>query len=121
MNLDVLIPTTVGVLLLAVGAHNELQWRRRLWNHVALTGRVVGLHSDGDGGCFPEIEFEFAGRKKKFRSAYSIGPTPFVGDSVKIIAEPDGENAEYFTNKSRWYFTAIPVVTGLACIAIALF
>ena len=120
MNLNVILPITFGGLMLALGALNELQWRRRLWNHVLLTGRVVDVHSDGDGGCFPEIEYQSGGISKTFRSSFSIGRTPFVGESIEIVTNTDGENAEYFTNKSRWYFTIIPIIAGMVSIAIAL-
>src|SRR5690606_17905354 len=92
MNLDVILPTTIGILLLMVGAHNEFQWRRRFWNHVSLTGRVIDLHPDDEGGCYPEIEYEFLGQRKSFRSSYSIMPTPFIGESVKIVANHFGED-----------------------------
>jgi hypothetical protein len=120
MNLDVILPTTIGVLLLMVGAHNEFQWRRRLWNHVSLTGRVMDLHPDDEGDCYPEIEYEFLGQRKSFRSSYSIMPTPFIGESVKIVANHFGEDAEYLTKRTRWYFTTIPIVAGLASLAIGL-
>jgi hypothetical protein len=105
MNLNVILPTTIGVILLALGTHNELQWRHRFRNHVSLTGRVINLHPDDDGDCYPKIEYEFGGRQKRFRSSYSILPTPFIGETVKIVADHLGENAEYFTKKTRWYFT----------------
>lgn len=120
MNLDVILPTTIGVLLLALGFHNELQWRQRLWDHVTLTGSVVDLHPDDDGGCFPEIEYAFDGQLRRFRTAYSIPPNPFIGESVKIIADRNGENPEYFTKKTRWCFTVIPIVAGLVSLAIGL-
>ena len=120
MSLDVVLPTAIGVLLFALGLHNELQWRRRLRNHLSITGRVIDLHPDGDGDCYPEIEYEFCGQTRKFRSAYSIMPTPFIGETVMIIVDNVGENAEYFTIKTRWYFTLIPVVAGVVALAIGL-
>lgn len=120
MNLDVVIPLTIGGLLLALGSLNELLWHLRLWRHVKIDGRVVDLHADGDGGCFPEVEFEINGMKKQFWSAYSIGRTPFIGESVVVVADCHGENAERLTTGTRWCFTAIPIAAGAVAIGIAL-
>lgn len=120
MNLNVLIPNFIGALLLAIGVHNELQWRQRLRGHASIIGRVTHLHPDEDGDCYPEIEYSFGGETRRFRSNYSIGPTPFIGETVKVIVDSRGENAEYFTNKTRWYYTTIPIVAGVAALAIGL-
>ena len=118
MGLNVLLPIAIGGLLLGIGLRNELEWRRRLRHHLSITGRVIGLHPDDDGDCYPEIEYDFCGQTRKFRSAYSLLPTPFIGESVTIIVDNVGENAEYFTKKTRWYFTLIPIVAGVVALAI---
>lgn len=118
MTPEVLILTTLGILLLALGVHNEISWRRRLRDRVTVTGHVVDLVPDDDGDCFPEIEFEFGSQLRRFRSAYSLSPTPFIGEAVKVVTDCHGEDAEYLTTKTRWSFTVIPVVAGLIAILI---
>ena len=118
MNPEVIIPTTIGILLLALGAHNEISWRRRLWDCVTVTGRVVDLVPDDDGDCYPEIEYSLNSQLRRFRSAYSVSPTPYIGEAVKVFADVRGDNAEYYTKKTRWSFTVIPVVAGLIAVAI---
>ena len=121
MDLSVVLSCALGVVLLTLGAINEFQWRRRLWNHVSLTGRVVELYTDHGDSCYPEIEYEFQGQQKKFRSSFSMIATPAIGEKVRVVTDQYGDNAEYFTNQTRWYFTAIPIVAGLVALAIAFF
>ena len=84
MDIGFVLSSSLGAVLLVLGVHNEFQWRRRLWNHLTLTGRVVELHSDHEDSCYPEIEYEFQGQLKRFRSSFSMLPTPRIGESVRM-------------------------------------
>lgn len=98
MNLDIIFPT-IGVTLLLAGVLHEYQWRRRFQASVVSTGRVVDIHDDMDDGYFPEIEYTWGGDTKRFRSAYSFPPIPFIGTDVTIMVDTVRGSAEVYSSK----------------------
>lgn len=110
----------VGATLLFLGVVHELRWRRRSRNFEINDGRVIGIHIDDDESCFPEIEYMFDGKLKRFRSCYSFGPRPDIGTRVRIMVNAEDGDAELFTPNSRWTFTVVPILVGILSIGIAL-
>ena len=119
MNLEFIFPL-FGVVLLSLGAWHEYGWRRRLRTSIVDIGRVVDIHHDGDSGYFPEIEFTAGGDTKRFRSAYSIPPTPFIGTDVPILVDTARNDAEIYSSKTRWNATIIPIAGGLFFLIVGL-
>ncbi len=119
MNLDIVFPT-IGVVLLLFGVLHEYQWRRRIQTSVVCTGRVVDIHDDTDDGYFPEIEYTCGGDTKRFRSAYSIPPTPFIGSDVSVLVDTARGDAEVYNSKTRLSFTIVPIIGGLFFLIVGL-
>ncbi|MCS7468287.1 DUF3592 domain-containing protein [Stieleria sp. ICT_E10.1] len=119
MNLDIIFPI-IGVALLLFGVLHEYEWRRRIRTSVVCTGRVVEIHDDADDGYFPEIEYTSGGDTKRFRSAYSIPPTPFIGTDVPILVDTTSGDAEMYNPRARLNFTIVPIVGGLFFLIVGL-
>lgn len=103
----------IAALLFAVALFNELQWRARCRDAILLDGIVVDILPDGDDGYFPEVEYIHRGATKRFRSAYSIPPAPFVGSTLPVMLDSTGGSPEIFTPSTRWLFTLWSSVAGL--------
>ena len=119
MKLDIIFPA-IGVVLLSLGVLHEWRWRCRIRTSVVCTGRVVDIHDDADDGYFPEIEYTLGGDTKRFRSAYSIPPTPFIGADVQILVDTTRGDAEVNSSRTRLGFTIVPLAGGLFFLVLGL-
>ena len=101
-----------GSILLVIAAANEWQWRTRSRDATIVDATVVDIHADGDDGYFPELEFVLNGKIRRFRSSYSIPPTPFIGTKMPVMVDAIGDSPEIFTSRHRWSLTLIPFAAG---------
>lgn len=107
-----MLATAIGSILLALAAANEWQWRTRSRDATIVDATVVDIHADGDGGYFPELEYVLDGKTRRFRSSYSIPPTPFIGTKMPVMVDSIGDSPEIFTSRHRWLLTLIPFAAG---------
>lgn len=103
---------SIAAVLIVIGLFHELRWRTRSRDAIIVQAVVVDIHGDGDDGYFPELEFVYNGVTRRFRSTYSIPPTPFIGSKVPVMLDCFGESPELYTPRSRWLFTVIPLTAG---------
>ena len=93
-----------GIGLLTTAIYSEVWWRRRLSRWEETAGTVAGLIEVGDDS-HPEIEFQFDdGSAKRFVSKFAR-PQARVGESVRVVYDPETGEAEQYTFSNRWFIT----------------
>ena len=110
-----------GIACLLLALWHEFRWfKRRNWLRVQ--GQVIEIVSAGaDDDAHPKIEYSVDDITLNFVSDYGGSSCPAIGDSVVVLHEPSGRQAEHLTQTNRWLFTIVPFLFFMAFSYFAIF